>query len=113
MNPFCLSVFQILSKPLIGKVFTFCHISLMLALFWTDYIYVVYKNFMFLYKADFAFEGARHYPHPHQKQSFQARWSTNPGRNSFLLGRYAFKLVLTVVTPEPTSTPFSNKQIEL
>ena len=30
----------------------------MMALFWTDYIYVVYKNFMFLYKADFAI-GAR------------------------------------------------------
>ena len=66
---------------------------------------------MFLYKADFAFEGARHYPH--QKQSFQAPWSTNPGRNSFLLGRYALKLVLTVATPDLTSIPFGNKEIAL
>ena len=66
---------------------------------------------MFLNKADFAFEGARHYPH--QKQSFQAPWSTNTGRNSFLLGGYAIKLVLTVATPDPTSTPFGDKEIAL
>ena len=111
MNPFCLNVFQILSMPLIVKVFIFGHISLILVLFWTDYISIVYRNCMFEYKPNFGFEGARHYPH--HKQSFQALGSTNPGRNSFLLGRYEIKPVLMVVMSNPTSTPFGNEETTL
>ena len=66
---------------------------------------------MCLYKACSGFERTNHYLHQHQ--SFQARWSTNPGKNSFILRRYAIKPVLTAAMPDSTSTPFEDKEIVL